>query len=113
MTALCVAFWATFLLVLVDHVLKQCFLYAVGCLIRLLFTSCALSLVIDCGNKSNPYRDICFRVVHSTSKGFSDSFIPRAQPKRTKMDLTGFLNSLFSCLDAIFDFVEAVLRIVW
>jgi hypothetical protein len=31
MTALCVAFWATFLLVLVDHVSKQCLLYAVGC----------------------------------------------------------------------------------
>jgi hypothetical protein len=33
MTALCVAFWATFLLVLVDHVSKQCLLYAVGCAI--------------------------------------------------------------------------------
>jgi hypothetical protein len=33
MTALCVAFWATFLLVLVDHVSKQCLLYAVGCTI--------------------------------------------------------------------------------
>jgi hypothetical protein len=31
MTALCVAFWATFSLVLVDHVSKQCLLYAVGC----------------------------------------------------------------------------------
>jgi hypothetical protein len=28
-----VAFWATFLLVLVDHVSKQCLLYAVGCAI--------------------------------------------------------------------------------
>jgi hypothetical protein len=33
MTVLCVAFWATFLLVLVDHVSKQCLLYAVGCAI--------------------------------------------------------------------------------
>jgi hypothetical protein len=31
MTILCVAFWATFLLVLVEHVSKQCLLYAVGC----------------------------------------------------------------------------------
>jgi hypothetical protein len=30
MTALCVAFWARFLLVLVDHVSKQCLLYAVA-----------------------------------------------------------------------------------
>jgi hypothetical protein len=33
MTALCVAFWATFFLVLVDHISKQCLLYAVGCAI--------------------------------------------------------------------------------
>jgi hypothetical protein len=33
MTALYVAFWATLLLVLVDHVSKQCLLYEVGCAI--------------------------------------------------------------------------------